>query len=190
MMPPTDDGAVPGAVPAAPGEPGAAGGDPGTDESLAAELDQAREEAQANWDRYLRAEADLENLRRRGAKLREEALARQRRDLLARFLDVADNLERALAHGDSDPAALVSGVEGTYRELTRILASEGVQAMSAGDDVFDPERHEAVGVVPLPGADEERIVSVERTGYTIDGELLRPARVIVGQPAPPRGGTG
>lgn len=148
------------------------------------ELAEARRRAEENWDRYLRAEADLENFRKRAVRLRDEAVERQRRDLLARMLELADNLERALAHSASDPAALTSGVEGTYRELTRMLGSEGVETIPALDEPFDPDVHEAVSVVPLPGAEQERVISVERTGYTVNGELLRPARVVVGAPAP------
>jgi molecular chaperone GrpE len=159
--------------------------DPAVVEVFEAELAEARRLADENWDRYLRAEADLENVRRRNARLREEALARQRREVLSRFLDVADNLERALAFADSDPGALAEGVDGTYRELSKALAREGVEPIAALDTPFDPQLHEAVGVVPLPDATEDRVVSVDRTGYTLGGELLRPARVIVGQPARP-----
>jgi molecular chaperone GrpE len=147
-----------------------------------AELAEARRLADEHWDRYLRAEADLDNLRRRGRRQTDEALRLQRRDLLTRFLEVADNLERALAHAEADRASLVAGLEGTSRELVRLLSQEGVAPIAAMDAPFDPALHEAVSVVPLPGADEERVVAVERTGYTLAGELLRPARVVVGKP--------
>jgi molecular chaperone GrpE len=149
------------------------------------ELAEARRQADRYHDLYLRAEADLDNLRKRGERLREEALARQRRELLMRFLDVADNLERALAYSDAEPEALMAGVESTYRELGRILAREGVAAIDAMDAAFDPALHEAVSVVAVPGIDGERVVAVEQPGYTLDGELLRPARVIVGRPLEP-----
>jgi molecular chaperone GrpE len=143
----------------------------------------AQRQADANWDLYLRAEADLENQRKRGERLREDAQARVRRDLLVRFLEVNDNLERALAYGDADPAHVLAGVEATYRELARLLTREGVQQVEALDAPFDPLVHEAVGVVPVPGLADERVIAVERPGYTLNGELLRPARVVVGQPA-------
>jgi molecular chaperone GrpE len=147
------------------------------------EAEEARGEASANWDRYLRAEADLDNLRKRSERLHQEALGRQRRDLLGRFLDVADNLERALAHADADPSSLRAGIEGTWRAIGVMLEREGASRIAAEDAEFDPHLHEAVGVVTLPGLAEERIVSVEQAGYTLDGELLRAARVIVGRPA-------
>lgn len=166
-----------------PGTAGTSGIDRAVAEAFETELAEARRKADENWDRYLRAEADLENVRRRSSRLRDEAVERQRRDLLSRFLDVADNLERALSFADSDPAALAEGVDATHRELSKILASEGVEPIAAMDAPFDPDLHEAVGVVPVPDATEDRVVSVDRTGYTVGGELLRPARVIVGQSA-------
>lgn len=145
--------------------------------------DEAEEAAKANYDRYLRTEADMDNLRKRSERLREEGQARVRRELLARFLDVGDNLERALSHADADPATVLDGVQATYRELMRVFAREGVATIDALDAPFDPALHEAVGAVPVPGLTEETVVAVEQPGYTLNGELLRPARVVVGQPA-------
>jgi molecular chaperone GrpE len=144
--------------------------------------DEAEAQAGENWDRYLRAEAELENQRRRAERLREEAQTRVRRELLGRVLEVADNLERALGSGDGNAAALLAGVQATHRDLLRLLEREGVAAIDAQDAPFDPAVHEAVGVVVLPGVDGERVVAVERPGYLLNGELLRPARVVVGQP--------
>ena len=101
------------------------------------------------------------------------------------LLDALDSLERALAHGEGDAQAVVEGVEATYRELSRFLTKVGVASIAALDEPFDPEVHEAVGVVAIPDSEEERVVAVDRQGYTVDGELLRPARVVVGQPAKP-----
>lgn len=184
-------GTAPGAGPPAhPSEQPADQAEGGAVEELQAALERERQRAADNWDRYLRAEADLENLRKRSARLRDEAVERQRREVLARFLDVADNLELALGHGDSEPEALLPGVQGTWRELLRQLSQEGVEPMEAQDAPFDPDLHDAVGVVPVPGEGPERVVSVERTGYTVHGELLRAARVLVGRPAGAAGGPG
>jgi len=178
------DGAGPEPAEDAPALPG--GEDDPAEEALLAlgeaALAEARREAESNWERYLRAEADLDNQRKLAERRREEALARQRRELFGRFLVVADNLERALAHAGADPAALLAGVETTYRDLGRLLALEGVVQVPALGEPFDPAVHEAVGVVPAPGATDERVVAVEQPGYTLGGDLLRPARVIIGRP--------
>lgn len=193
---PPGQGAVTGAAPS----PGQGAADPSAPsggsvaeavaEAFAAELAEAHRKADANWDLYLRAEADLDNLRRRSKRQTEEALRHLRRDLLTRILDVVDNLERALSHAEADPGAVVDGVEGTYRALCRVLAQAGVASIDAQDAPFDASLHDAVAVVPAPGIEEEVVVSVERTGYTLDGELLRPARVVVGKPTAERTGNG
>jgi len=151
-------------------------------EAFEVELAEAHRQADENWDRYLRAEAELDNVRKRAERRQRAAVAERRRELLSFILDVVDNLERALTFGESDPQALLEGVETTYRELSRGLAREGVEVVRSMDEPFDPAVHEAVAVVPLPAAEEERVVAVDRPGYTLNGELLRPARVVVGKP--------
>jgi molecular chaperone GrpE len=146
------------------------------------ERDEALRRADELWDRYLRAEAEIDNTRKRAQRAREEALVQQRRELLGQVLTVMDNLERALAHADTGPESLKSGLEATYRELGRMLAAQGVERIEALDAPFDPQLHEAAAVVPVADAEQERVVAVDRPGYTLDGLLLRPARVVVGQP--------
>ncbi|RIL11400.1 nucleotide exchange factor GrpE [bacterium] len=148
-----------------------------------AELAEAHRKADESWDRYLRAEAELDNLRKAAERQRADATARVRRDLLGRVLEVADNLERALAHATADPQSLVAGIQATAREVERLLEREGVQRIAAQDAAFDPNLHDAVGLVNVPGLDDEKVISVEQAGYTLNGDLLRPARVIVGRPA-------
>lgn len=154
------------------------------------QAEESRREAEANWDRYLRAEAELDNLRKRGERQRQEAVDRGRRALLLGFLELADNLERALTHARADPAALLAGIEGTYRQVEQLLERAGVARIEAADQAFDPHLHEAVGVLAVPGLAEEKVISVEQAGYSLDGSLLRPARVIVGQPAGDGGAAG
>jgi molecular chaperone GrpE len=163
---------------------------PAPDAALEADLEadfeaalvEARRMADENWDRYLRAEAELDNFRKVSQKRVAEAAERRERALLEAFLEVADNLERALAHGDADAPAVVAGVEATHRQLLRLLEREGVARIDALDQPFDPQLHEAVSAVPAPDLTTERVIAVDRPGYTLRGELLRPARVVVGRP--------
>lgn len=165
---------------------GVASNDTPPDDDLAAdfarELAEARRLADENHDLYLRAVAEMQNVKRRNEERLQTMVEQQKRDLLLRFLDVADNLERALASADGSNPALVEGVDVTFRELERMLAREGVERIAADDAPFDPRLHEATGLVPVPGLTSERVVAVERAGYTVRGDLLRPARVVVGQP--------
>ncbi len=151
-------------------------------EAFARELADARRAADENHDRYVRAVAEMQTVRRRAEERLNLQVEQMRRELLLRFLDVADNLERALRHADSDAASLVAGVDATYRELERLLAREGVERIAADDAPFDPALHEAISVVPRPDLAAEQVVDVERAGYTVRGELLRAARVVVGRP--------
>lgn len=150
-------------------------------EAFEHELAEARREKDEASDRHLRAEADLQNLRRMSEQRVREAREQVRRDLLNRILEVGDNLERALTYADGEQGGLGEGVRATLRTLELMLEREGVARIDAADAPFDPELHEAVGVVDVPGLDGERVVVVERAGYTLDGDLLRPARVVVGR---------
>lgn len=175
----SDDGA---------GEDGAAmsGVDSAIVEAFETELADAKRKADENHDLYLRAEADLQTLRRVGETRKREAVDRTRRDLLTSFLEIADDLEKAIAFGEADRDKLLAGIETTMRAFRHIFEREGVKRIEAENAVFDPAVHEAVGVVPMPGVDGERVISVERAGYTIGTDLLRAARVVVGR-APEEG---
>lgn len=139
------------------------------------ELQQRIEEYE---DRWLRAEAEVQNTRRWAQQRAEDRVAAERKRLLCAFLTVADNLERALdseATGDS----LRDGVELIHRELLRFLSAEGVSPMQdVAGQPFDPLYHEAVATMPSSG-EEGRIVEQTRKGYLFNDRPLRPARVVV-----------
>lgn len=150
-------------------------------ERLERELAEARRQADEHQDKYLRALAELENTRKRLERTYQDRVTRATRDLLRRFLTVADNLERALevAKGGGD---IVAGVELTYRELRRLLSEQGVEPIAAVGQPFDPMIHEAVGVISSDGVEEETVMVELQRGYTHHGELLRPALVEVAKP--------
>lgn len=147
-------------------------------EQFERELAEARRQADENYDKYLRAVAELENVRKRLEKAYQGRVTQARRDLLRRFLEVADNLERALEAAE-DGGDIVSGVELTYRQLQRMFSEQEVEPIEAVGEPFDPMKHEAVGVVPADGVENETVVAEELRGYTHQGELLRPSRVYV-----------
>ena len=142
------------------------------------ELAEARRQADENHDKHLRAVAELENVRKRLEKSYQDRVKRARRDLLRRFLEVADNLERAL-DAANDGADIVSGVELTYRHLQKLLSEEGVEAIQAVGEPFDALKHEAISVISADGVEDETVVAEEQRGYTHQGDLLRPSRVHV-----------
>lgn len=142
-------------------------------------------------DEYLRALAETENVRRRGARDREEAsqyaVAGFARDMLA----VADNLHRALMSvaadaRAADPAldALMSGVEMTERELASALERHGVKRIEAEGQPFDPHFHEALFEIPNADVPNSTVLQVLSQGYTLNERILRPARVGVSRGGP------
>lgn len=133
-------------------------------------------------DRWLRAEAEVENRRKWAERRVQDRVASERERLLRAFLTPADNLERALdSEGSSD--SLRDGVALTHRELLRFLSGEGVSPMQEViGQLFDPLYHEAVATVPS-SEDEGKIVEQTQSGYLLDNRPLRPARVIVARAA-------
>lgn len=150
-------------------------------ERLERELAEAKRQADEYYDKYLRALAELDNTRKRLERTYQERLLQARRDLLRRFLVVADNLERALKAAKSG-GDIVQGVELTYRELQRFLSEQGVEPIESIGKPFDPMLHEAAGVVSSDGVEEDTVVNELQRGYTHQGELLRPALVEVAKP--------
>jgi molecular chaperone GrpE len=136
-------------------------------------------------DEYLelaqRTRADFENYRKRVAKETSDALARGKAELARELLPVIDNLERALQSG-GDPAgheALVRGVELVLDEIRTKLADAGVQAFDPTGERFDPELHEALSAQPAEGTDSGVVLETVEKGYRLNGQILRPARVVV-----------
>jgi molecular chaperone GrpE len=147
--------------------------------SLEAELVTANAKAKDNWDKYLRATADLENYRRRAKRDLDDAKAESKTRVLKEMLPVVDNLERALAHTDgTDAASLLEGVRLVLRQFSHALDKCEVAAIDAEGKPFDPNQHEAIGQQDSdqpPGS----VVSVLQKGYRLTDRLLRPALVIV-----------
>ena len=151
------------------------------------ELEALRAEAEAHKDRTLRALAELENVRKRLEREREDArtysVTRFARDMLA----IADNLSRALAaftpeireKADDALKAVMDGVEATERELKAALARHGVKIVDAEGRRFDPHLHQAIAEVPAEGAEPGTVMHVVQQGYMIGDRLLRPAMVTV-----------
>jgi molecular chaperone GrpE len=130
-------------------------------------------------DRWQRAEAELENLRKRCRRDVEQASAAERARVAAEWLPVLDNLELALQHAQADPASIVSGVAAVRDQALAVLAGFGFARSEDLGQPFDPARHEAAQVVDAPDAEPGTVVAVLRAGYTANGGLLRPAMVAV-----------
>src|SRR6056297_204034 len=150
-------------------------------------LEAERRRADENWEKYLRAVAELENFRKRAAR----DLDNTRKYAIERFagelLGVADSLEMGIAAGGAaDAASLLEGKQATLKQLRKVLGDFGVEEIDPQGERFNPEYHEAMTLQPSAEAEPGSVLMVIQKGYRINGRLLRPARVIVA--AEPQGG--
>jgi len=144
----------------------------------------AQRELTAERDKYLRLAAEYDNYRKRTARERGELTSRAQADLAKHLLDALDDLGR-FAHVDPatvDPSTLVQGVEMVERKFLKSLGAAGLQLINPIAQTFDPALHEAVVTEPALAPEDDHVVSrVFQVGYLFNGQLLRPARVVVKQ---------
>ena len=143
-------------------------------------LESLQAKADENWDRYVRAMAEADNIRKRAtrdiAHAHKFALENFSKDLLA----VKDSLEMGLAAADSaDAKSLLAGSEATLKLLAGSLQRFGISEIDPVGEPFDPEQHEAMTMQPSDDVEPGSVLTVIQKGYALNGRLLRPARVIV-----------
>ena len=135
-------------------------------------------------DKYLRLAAEYDNFRKRMNRERTEASTRGQAELIRHIMDALDDLAR-FAHVDPDSAeakTVVQGVEMVERKLLKALQTAGLIIVSPVNESFNPELHEAVATEPAAAPEDDHVVSrVFQPGYLFNGQLLRPARVVVKQ---------
>ena len=149
-------------------------------------LAELQAKADENWDRYLRAAAETENVRKRATRdvehARRYALENFGRDLLA----VKDSLEMGIqAAENADVEALLAGKEATLKMLTATLERFGIEELDPEGEPFDPEFHEAMTMQPSADMEPGSVLTVIQKGYSLNGRLLRPAMVVVAAEPPP-----
>lgn len=144
-------------------------------------LKTATAEAADFKDRALRSAADLDNLKKRAQKEREEIQKFGSEKLLKDFLPVLDNLDRALAHWKDAPdtGSLREGLAMTRKLFEDTLGKHGVKGFSAEGQPFDPHRHEAMQQVETADVPPNTVVHEVVRGYTLNDRLIRPALVAV-----------
>jgi molecular chaperone GrpE len=154
-----------------------------TAEDLKKQLDDQKQIAQGNYEKFLRAYADLENYKKRVEKEKADSLRYANEDVIRDLLPFIDNLERAVEHAssetDNNPQALIEGVELTLKELVRALEKHGLKQIESVGKPFDPNLHEAMMQVENEAYDPQTVVEEFQKGYLIRDRLLRPARVSV-----------
>jgi molecular chaperone GrpE len=135
-------------------------------------------------DRYLRLAAEYDNYRKRSMRERQEASVRGQADMLRGLLDALDDLTR-FAHVDpaaTDTKTVVDGAAMVERKMLKSLTGIGLEVINPVDQTFDPSHMEAVATEPALSREDDHVVSkVYQQGYLFNGQLLRPARVVVKQ---------
>ena len=149
---------------------------------LQAELEQARNKAEENWERVLRTEAEKDNIRKRAERDAESA----RRYALEKFanelLAVRDSLELGLdaaQQEDADIDKIREGTELTHKMLTQAMEKFDIEAIDPLGEKFNPELHQAMSMQEVEGQESNTVVSVMQKGYRLNDRLLRPALVMV-----------
>lgn len=185
----TDGEGADGATSAAPAEataeaPADEAVDPEAAEPGPSVEDMLRRERDEAQDKWLRAVAEMDNLRKRTRREVVDAQRFAKADALRGFLDVLDNLERALqsnaaAADTGAPDAFRDGIELIRQRVRGVLQEQGVTPIEALGLHLDPAVHEAVGQLPREGSEPGTIIEVAQPGYKLGELVLRPARVII-----------
>ena len=154
----------------------------GPEETLETELDAARLEAAEARQDMLRMQADMENLRKRLVREHEKSRRRTLERFMSDLLPVRDSLERGLEAAE-DPAATVEalkeGKQLIMKMLTKAMGDHGLETIDPLGEPFNPEKHEAMTMLPSEEHDENTVIDVLEKGYQLHDRLIRPAKVVV-----------
>ena len=143
------------------------------------ELEDLRRENRVLREQVLRVRAEAENFRKRLQREKDDFVRFAREGFIRELLPVKDNLERALAHAEQEPAGIVDGVRMTLEQFSSIFKNMGVEPVECVGQPFDPARHEAMTQVESSEHEPNCVVDELQKGYTLHGRLLRPAMVSV-----------
>ena len=143
----------------------------------------AEADSQSWQEKYLRLQAEVENLRKRWEQRLANESAEFRRKVLSDMIPVADHLDLALQHApagdDATVKNFIGNIEATRRAFLEALRRYGVERIDPLGEAFDPNRHEAIGHAPAEGTPPEHVAQVVQAGYVEGERLIRPARVLV-----------
>jgi molecular chaperone GrpE len=153
-----------------------------TGPSLEEQVATAKKETADAHDRYLRLAADMENLRRRTVREKDEIRQFATGRVLEDLLSVLDNLGFGLAAAkapNADIKTIVGGISMVAEQLKNVLSQHGLKEINPVAQAFDPNQHESIAAQPSAEVPEGTVIQVVRIGYSLNGRLLRPASVIV-----------
>lgn len=144
-------------------------------------LGQAQQEAADARQSMLLMQADMENLRKRLVREHEKSRRRTLERFMGDLLPVRDSLERGLQAADQSATveALKEGKQLIMKMLTKVMGDHGLQTIDPAGEVFDPEKHEAMTMMPSEEHEENTVIDVLEKGYLLHDRLIRPAKVVV-----------
>jgi molecular chaperone GrpE len=153
----------------------------GEAEDLMARLQETEEKAAANYDKYIRAVAELDNYRKRAVREKGDAIQYGNENLLRDILPLVDGMDRALEHAcnSDDFEAFRKGLKLLQEQLLGCLQKHGVEKIDTAGKEFDPNFHEAMMQVESADHGDSKVVGEFEKGYLLKGRLLRPAKVSV-----------
>jgi molecular chaperone GrpE len=150
------------------------------------ELEALRREADEQRDRHVRAIAELDNFRKRSAREVDAARKFGAERLAQAILPVRDSLEAGLVAAEkAGHTALLDGQRATLRLFDEALVASGIREINPVGATFDPNKHEALSLVPAPGVAPDTVLEVVQKGYELNERLLRAAKVLVAQAVEP-----
>ncbi len=163
-------------------------------ESLKQQLEQAQQKSQGNWDKAVRVQADMENLKRRTQKDVENAHKYALEKFARELVNVVDSLElgiQAATGNTPEVTKLREGMELTLKQLQAVLKKFNIEALDPMGQPFNPEHHQAMSMQPSDEHDPNTVVNVFQKGYLLNDRLIRPAMVVVskGSDKKPEGGS-
>lgn len=148
----------------------------------ASELEQLRTEVAQLKDNYLRATADFQNYKRRTEKEKSDIYKYAGEKLLVDILPIVDNIDRAMAHvAEEEQGGLADGLRMIQKSLLNLLEQNGVEAITAIGESFDPELHHAVQMVPSDEQEPHTVLEEYQKGYKLNGKVIRHSMVKVAE---------
>ncbi|MEE9351570.1 MAG: nucleotide exchange factor GrpE [Thiotrichaceae bacterium] len=145
---------------------------------LELELEEAKGKADENWDKFVRLQAEMNNLRRRNEKQVDDAHKFAVKKFAESLLPVADSLEMGMA-AEGDVGQIREGMDLTLKVLLDALNKHKVEVVNPVGEAFNPDYHQAISMLPGDGQKDNDVISVMQKGYTLNGRLIRPAMVVV-----------
>jgi molecular chaperone GrpE len=153
---------------------------------LLQKIEEFREKADENYDQYVRAQAEIENIIKRNKKEKEDWIKYSTETLIKDLLPVIDNLEKAISHSNNEDSlqALREGVELTLKGLKNTLSRSGLEEIVSLGKPFDPNYHHAISEQEDENSEPGAVINEFQKGYNLHQRLIRPAMVIISKGRP------